>query len=85
MIPNALRIDHGNGTVDADAEAVGLGAINQGGWAGQIEFLEPLLQKVPRLQTLPLGTTLRVRLVRAQEDMAGIAGQTQGLSLLGEF
>ena len=46
MIPDAFRIDHGDGAVEADAQAVRLGAIDLA-VLRQVEFDEPLLEVLP--------------------------------------
>src|ERR1017187_5041988 len=48
VIPDALGINDGNRPARADAQAIGLGAVNQGLRLGQVQFLQPPLQKWPR-------------------------------------
>ena len=39
-----LGVDHSDGALHADAEAVGFRALNKGLWAAEFEFLEPVLR-----------------------------------------
>ena len=72
-VPRPFRIDHGNRPAFADAQAVGFRAKDTAGF-GQPEFLEPLLQELPRLERPLAIAALRVRLIGAQKDMAARMG-----------
>src|SRR5882762_7440963 len=52
VIPDAIRIDHRDGTVLADAQAIDLAAVNQRLWADQVELFETRLQEFPRDERL---------------------------------
>src|SRR5262249_23056718 len=67
-IPRALGIDERNRSAFADAQAVGLRAQDPA-LSRQTEFLQPPLQKLPRLESARLLAALRRRLIAAQEDV----------------
>jgi len=61
----------------ANAEAVDFAAVNQRFRLQEIQFREPLLQKVPRLQPLFLGGAVRFGLIGAKKDMPPIPLQSE--------
>lgn len=72
VIPDRLRIDERDGSAGANAQAVGLGPINQRLGPGQLELAEPPLQKLPGFQALRFGGTFRLRLVGTQKDVTPV-------------
>ena len=68
-IPYALGVNDGDRTAGADAQAVGLGPLHSTA-IGQAEFLESLLQVLPRLERTVFVAALRFALIAAEEDMA---------------
>ena len=82
MIPDALRVDHRDGSVGADAQAIHLAAVDE--WLGpdQFEFLQSLFEKFPRLDGLLSRSALRIALVGAQEEMSAIGLEAERLSCL---
>src|SRR5437879_443608 len=65
MIPDSLRVDDGDRSVNADAEAVGLGPIDERLGTNEIQFLEPPLEKFPGLQSFFLRRAFGFGLVGA--------------------
>lgn len=80
-IPGALGIDYRDGPTLADAEAVGLGAIDPP-QLREAELLEPALQVAPGFQGSFPVAALGLGLVGAQEDVPTDPGDPQGLRLL---
>src|SRR5690606_22651791 len=68
VVPRAFRIDDRDRSALADAEAVRLRAQHPA-LVRQAEFLQPLLQEVPRLDAARLVAALGIRLIAAQEDV----------------
>lgn len=66
VIPDALRVNHGDRPADADAKAVRLGPEN---FRREPELLEPPLEVFPRFQPGFLRAALRLGLIRAEEDV----------------
>ena len=67
VIPDAFGIDHRDRAPLADAQAVGLGAVDA---VEHPQFGEPALEVVPRLDARFHRAALRLGLVGAEEDMA---------------
>ena len=71
VIPDALGINDRDGTMQADAQAIGLGAKDGRILArGQTQFLQPPLEKLPRLQAGFLGAALGFGLIGAEKNVA---------------
>jgi hypothetical protein len=70
VVPGAFGVDDGDGAVDADLEAIGLGAVDEGVGAGEFEFLEAALEVIPGGDAFLLVAALGLGLVSAEEDMA---------------
>src|SRR5262245_28671460 len=68
-VPDAVGVHDRDRPVDADAKAVGLGAVDAA-VSHQSELLQPALQELPRLEAGFLARALRLGLVGAQEDVA---------------
>ena len=79
VIPDALGIDHGNRTLRADPETVGLGAENKRFRAAEIQLVQSSLQKIPGFQSRLVNAALRLGLVGAQKDVTLVMFQPQGL------
>ena len=71
VVPDAFGINDRNRPAHADAQAVGLGAINQRLRPGEIQFLEPALQKFPRRQTRFARRNILARSGRRTKKCAG--------------
>src|SRR3954462_2654019 len=67
-VPRAFRIDDGDRTAFADAEAVRFAA-QDAALLGQAERLQARLEVVPRGQSAFLVAALRLRLIAAQKDV----------------
>src|SRR5438046_10325745 len=67
-VPDTFGIDDGNRPALADAQAVCLGPENAAP-LGEPELLQPQLQILPRGKAAVLLTTLRARLIAAQQDV----------------
>jgi len=71
VIPDTFRINDRDRSARADAKAIRFGAIHlRVRAAGQTEFLEPLFQIRPRVESKFLGAALRLRLVGAKKNVA---------------
>src|ERR1019366_7024708 len=70
VIPDAFGINDCDWPAHADAQAVGLGAINQRLRAGEIQFPEPPFQKFPGGQSVLLRATFRLGLVGTKKNVA---------------
>jgi hypothetical protein len=82
VIPDAFWIDDGDGTVFADAEAIGLGAEGGAGALGEAELVEAVLEEEPGGESDFLRAALRLGLVGAEED---VAAERADAELVGEF
>ena len=77
VIPDPFGIDHRDGTARTDLEAIGLGARNERLRADETEFLEPVLEVIPRNQTRLPVTALRLGLVGTEKEMPPHGGQAE--------
>src|SRR5215471_2337145 len=80
-IPDALGVDHRDRTAFADAEAVGLSAIDA---IKQAQLGEPALEILPRLDARFFRAALGLGLIRAEEDMAFNCGEAEAGGDFGE-
>jgi hypothetical protein len=85
VIPDAFGINDGDGAAQADAEAVGFGAIDQRFGTGELEFLQACFEVIPRSQTGFFGTALWLGLISAKEDMAAIFTDAQSFGFAVQF
>ena len=86
MVPNAFWIDHGDGALDADAQAVRLGAEDGGVATGvEAEFFEAAFEEIPGYEAGFFGTTIRHGLIGAEEDVALDFSDPMGFSGAAEF
>jgi hypothetical protein len=85
VIPDPLRIHDRDRSAHADPQTIHLRAIDERQGAGEFQILQPLLEKVPGLQPLFAFATFRLRLVRAQEDVAAEGFQAQFANLELQF
>jgi hypothetical protein len=85
VIPNAFRIDDGDRSLCADAEAIDFASIDQRLRANEVQFLEPLFQVVPRLQAALLRRAFGLGLVGAQENVPPVLFQTERLGEVMQF
>jgi DNA-binding MarR family transcriptional regulator len=79
VIPDALRIHDGDWAAQTDAQAVHLAALHQRTRPGEAQFLEPTFEKFPCLQPRFARAALRLCLIRAEEDVAAVMGETERL------
>src|ERR1051325_1225887 len=70
VIPDALGIHDGDGTLGANLQAVDLGAIDERLRADQAKLIEAAFQKLPRLKARFARRALGLGLVGAQKDVA---------------
>ena len=77
VIPDTFRINHRDGTVGANPEAVDLAAIHQRFGADELQFLESPFQILPGLQPLFFGRAIRLRLIGAEQDVPRIFFEAQ--------
>ncbi len=71
VIPCAFWINDGDGAVEADAQAIRLGAEDFGIFAtGEVELLEAGFEKFPGCEAGFFGATFRFRLIGTKEDVA---------------
>jgi hypothetical protein len=69
VIPGSFGINDGDGAAGANAEAINFAPINERFRTGQIQFFQPLLEKVPRSDCLSQRSALRLGLVGTEEDV----------------
>jgi hypothetical protein len=71
VIPDAFWIDDRDGALEADAQAVRLGAVDRRvPTACEVELLEAFFQEFPRDEAGFLGAAFRLGLIGAEEDVA---------------
>ena len=85
MIPHSFRVNDGDWPLNTDTKAVGLGAINQRLRTSQIQFLEPSLEKFPRLKPFLLRATFWLSLIGAKENVPFVTRQAQGVRRFPQF
>ncbi|BCX46563.1 hypothetical protein HAHE_04710 [Haloferula helveola] len=76
VIPDTLRVYDRDRAADTDAQAVGLGSENE--WRTASEGGEPSFQMLPRRETDRRVAALRLRGIRAEENVALSASDTRG-------
>ena len=80
VVPDAFGIDQGDGALLADAEAVGLGAIDA---VEEAEFGQAALEIVPGFKAGFFGAALGIGLVAAKENVAADSGDASSGGDLG--
>ena len=84
MIPDAVRVDHGDGSVLTDSQAVGLGAINAAVRPGQLSLGKSFLEVVPSGACDFRRSAFGLGLFRAEENVALDLADTQVASDFGK-
>ena len=84
VIPDAVGIDHGDGSVLANPQAVGLGAINAAVRPGQLSLGESLLEVIPGGPGDFGRSAFGLGLFRAEENVALDLADTQVAGDFGE-
>jgi hypothetical protein len=79
VVPDGFGINDGDGAEGADAEAVGLGTIDQGVGTGEFEFLEALFEVFPGLDGFFPGGALGIGGIGAKENMAPAGLEAEGV------
>src|SRR5947209_3919453 len=85
MIPNSLRVNDRDRTMNAHPQAIDFASMDQWLGPGQVEFFKPLLQIFPGGQRLLAGRTVRLGLIGAKENVALVAAQPKGLCCFFQF
>ena len=79
VIPDGLRVNDRDWALLADSQAIGFRAIDQRLRPNQVQLFEPALQILPGFQALDLGRAFGFRLISAEENMAAIFLQAEGI------
>ena len=77
VIPDAFRINDGNGTARADAETIDFTAIDERFRVGKLKSFEPMFEKFPGGNGFLARSALGICLVGTKEDMPSIFYQTK--------
>lgn len=77
VVPNRFRVHDRNRAVQAHAQAVGFGAVNQWSGAVEFEFFETALEVFPRFKARLAGATFWFGLICAQEDVTPVVFHAQ--------
>lgn len=77
MIPNRIGVDDRNRPVSADPQAIRLASMNQGIGAAKFEFIEPILEKLPRDRALVGGTTFGFGGRGTEKDVSAVGIEIQ--------
>ncbi len=89
MIPNGIGVDYGDGAADADAEAVGLCAMDEGLGAAEFEFVESFFEEFPGDGSGDVITAFCFVGGGTEEDVLLVAVEVEGLGgvleLVGHF
>ncbi len=83
VIPDAFRVNDGNGATEADAEAVGFRPENGGGV--EVERGEAGFEEIPGDEAGVAVAALGLGLIGAEEDVAGSIGEAGGAGGALEF
>lgn len=78
-VPDAFGVDDGDGALIAQAEAVGLGAVDAGLGA------EALFEELPGAEAFFAGAALGLGLIGAQEDVTAQGADAEGARFGGEL
>jgi hypothetical protein len=70
VVPGAFGVNDGDGAADADAEAIGLGAVDEGLGADEVEFLEAFFEVFPGFDAGFAVAAFGVFGFGAEEDVA---------------
>jgi hypothetical protein len=84
-VPDSFGIDESDRAVEADPQTIGFGAIDQGHGAGEAQFFEPSFQVLPGFKAGGFRSAFRFGLVGAQEDMAAVFLQAEGVHRCDQF
>jgi hypothetical protein len=79
MIPGGIGVNDCDGTTGADAEAVGLGAMNEGLGAAEFEFGEAFFKELPRGHAFVISAAFGLGRSGAEEDVLFVAVEVEGL------
>ena len=79
VIPGSFRVDYRDGALGADTEAICFRPMNQGLRAAEIELLEAVLEKLPGGHAFIGGAALGLGGSSAEENMAFIFSEVEGL------
>ena len=79
VVPDGFGVNDGDGAEGADAETVGLGTIDQGVGAGELEFFEALFEEFPGLDGFFPGCALGIGGIGAKEDVAPAGLDAEGV------
>jgi hypothetical protein len=78
VIPNGLGVDDDDGTPEADAEAVGLAAMDHRFRGAESEFLEAAFEELPGGHAIGRVTAFRFGRGGAEEDVALVVCEIEG-------
>lgn len=83
-VPAAFGVNHGDGSADTDAQAIGFGA-GDAALFGQAQFFEAVFKVVPSNQAAVLGAAFGLGLIATEKDVAtnAVVAQGGGSALLG--
>lgn len=84
MIPNGIGVNDGDGSLGADAEAIGLGAVDEGVGAAEFEFGEAGFEELPSGEADFRRAAFGLGGGGAEEDVPLVAAEIEGLSGFGE-
>src|SRR5688572_30674129 len=69
VIPDAFRVNDGDGAIHAYAQTVGFGAKYERFWTGKLQLFQARLEILPGAQTFLALATFRLGLIGTQEDV----------------
>ncbi len=78
VIPHAFRIDDRDGALEADAQTVGAGALDDAVRSGEPDFLEAFLEELPRSEAGLEIATLGFAGSCAEEDVPLVGLEVEG-------
>jgi len=84
LVPDSIGVDDGDGTLFADAQAVGLGAVDASIAGKEAQFGQAALQIFPRFQARLFRCALGIGLIAAQENVAADVADFEPLRDLNE-
>lgn len=79
VIPGGVWVDDGDGATGADAEAVGLGTMDEGLGAAELELVEAVFEEFPRGGSFGGGAAFFLSGGGTEEDVLFVAVEVEGL------
>ena len=78
MVPDGIGVNDGDGTLNADAEAIGLAAVNEGLRAAKFQLFESVFEELPGLHAFARIAAFGFGRGGTEKDVTLVGIQPQG-------